>query len=354
MYSNYLCHYGTKRHSGRYPWGSGNRPFQRNREAVFISGSSKTQDKNSEYYRKGLPSTVKSQIDKSIQRGDRIIVGDAPGIDRQVQNYLKKKRYDNVVIYGPGKNVRYSANKKWKTKPVDAPEFEEGSKEWLAKKDIQMEKDSTSGIAIVLDEGAKATRKNIDRLLESGKAVSVYELNRSSTRLDKWLDEYGDTVIRNPQESLENYRARSANSTRQKVDSIIKSLSKDDQDKVLAGSDHYLDYQEGSHVVKRILKNVGDVPVSFFDILEDGNRTFQVALATRSGYTGSGYSSEATKQAMAWLNKNKHKLSQEEVVWGVRVDNAASIRIAEKNGFVIDSDSYSDDGKWVNYVKKLK
>ena len=24
-----LYHYGTKRHSGRYPWGSGNRPFQR-------------------------------------------------------------------------------------------------------------------------------------------------------------------------------------------------------------------------------------------------------------------------------------------------------------------------------------
>ena len=26
--SNILEHYGTKRHSGRYPWGSGDNPYQ--------------------------------------------------------------------------------------------------------------------------------------------------------------------------------------------------------------------------------------------------------------------------------------------------------------------------------------
>ena len=26
--NGYLAHYGTKRHSGRYPWGSGDRPYQ--------------------------------------------------------------------------------------------------------------------------------------------------------------------------------------------------------------------------------------------------------------------------------------------------------------------------------------
>ena len=29
--SDELMHYGTPRHSGRYPWGSGDRPFQRNK-----------------------------------------------------------------------------------------------------------------------------------------------------------------------------------------------------------------------------------------------------------------------------------------------------------------------------------
>ena len=43
--------------------------------------------------------------------------------------------YDNVEVYSPGTKVRYTANKKWKSNLVDAPEFEPGSPEWLAKKD---------------------------------------------------------------------------------------------------------------------------------------------------------------------------------------------------------------------------
>lgn len=31
---DYLEHYGTKRHSGRYPWGSGENPYQRNKNAL--------------------------------------------------------------------------------------------------------------------------------------------------------------------------------------------------------------------------------------------------------------------------------------------------------------------------------
>lgn len=33
--SDYLKHYGTKRHSGRYPWGSGKNPYQRNNRAFL-------------------------------------------------------------------------------------------------------------------------------------------------------------------------------------------------------------------------------------------------------------------------------------------------------------------------------
>ena len=63
--------------------------------SVFISGSSKTTDSESKYYRKELPDKVKSEIDGYIRRGDNIIVGDAPGIDSQVQDYLNNKKYDN-------------------------------------------------------------------------------------------------------------------------------------------------------------------------------------------------------------------------------------------------------------------
>ena len=155
-------------------------------KTVFVSGSSKTQFKDSGYYRKQLPKAVKSELDMHIKRNNKIIVGDAPGVDRQVQNYLKKKNYMNVEIYGPGKKVRYNANKKWKTNPIDAPEYEEGSKEWLAKKDIAMTKAADMGLAVVLDEGAKATRKNVERLIEQYKDVKVYELSKNGRNFDKW------------------------------------------------------------------------------------------------------------------------------------------------------------------------
>ena len=32
-----LTHYGTPRHSGRYPWGSGEDPAQRNKTLLFLS-----------------------------------------------------------------------------------------------------------------------------------------------------------------------------------------------------------------------------------------------------------------------------------------------------------------------------
>ena len=148
------------------------------KDTVFVSGSSKTQDKKSGYYRRKLPKGVRQDIDENIKAGNKFVVGDAPGVDRQVQKYLKKKHYKNVEVYGPGKQVRYSADKRWKTNAVDVPDAEPGSKEWLAAKDKAMQDISTKGIAVILDEGASATRKNIKALIEKNKDVKVYELGK--------------------------------------------------------------------------------------------------------------------------------------------------------------------------------
>lgn len=170
-YQNYdgtLKAAGRKRYSG---------------ETLFVSGSSKTQDKNSEWYRKSLPTNVKKELKKSMRAGDKIIVGDAPGIDRQVQDFLKRRFYKNVEVYGPGKQVRYSASKKWKTNPIDDPDHPEGSKEWLAKKDKAMTDAATKGLAVVIPGGASATRNNAVRLIDQYKDVKVYELVQGHTRI---------------------------------------------------------------------------------------------------------------------------------------------------------------------------
>lgn len=184
-YTDFLAHHGVKGQK----WGIRN--FQNEdgtlkhpKETLFVSGSSKTQDKESGYYRRKLPKDIRKELRSAMRKGDKIIVGDAPGIDRQVQDYLKKKRYKDVEVYGPGKQVRYSASKKWKTNPIDDPTHKPMSKEWLAKKDIVMTNASTKGLAVILDEGATATRKNVDRLIGQNKSVKVYQLNRN--RRDGW------------------------------------------------------------------------------------------------------------------------------------------------------------------------
>lgn len=167
---DYLLHYGIP----GMKWGVRKKPTSS--EVLFISGSSKTQDKASPYYQRKLPKGVRKSIKRSMKSNETIIVGDAPGIDRQVQDYLKKKRYQNVEVYGPGKQIRYTANSKWKSHAIDAPEFEPMSSEWLAKKDKAMTDRATKGLAVILDQGSKATRNNIQRMTDQHKYTSVYEL----------------------------------------------------------------------------------------------------------------------------------------------------------------------------------
>ena len=190
---NVLRHHGTK----GMKWGKWNAEtaarYSR-KDRIFVSGSSKTQNKESGYYRRKLPSEVRRDIKQGIKAGSTFLVGDAPGIDRQVQDYLKQKNYKNVEVYGPGKNVRYQADKTWKSKPIDAPQYEKGSKEWLREKDIAMTKDSTKGLAVILDDGANATRNNVKRLKQQGKGVKVYALSNNKKQDDNWV--YSDDVIK--------------------------------------------------------------------------------------------------------------------------------------------------------------
>ena len=112
--------------------------------------------------------------------------------------------------------------------------------------------------------------------------------------------------------------------------------------------------EQGEHVLKRILLKEGKTPVAFFDLLDDGD-TINVVLGTRSSekYRGKGYASTAAKKGLEWYEKHKEEYGNKIVVWAPKLENKASIKIAEKNGFERDETSISEDGEWINYLKKF-
>lgn len=161
--------------------------YDASRSKLFVSGSSKTQSKDSEFFRKKLPREVRRYLDYEMRNYyPQILVGDAPGIDSQVQDYLKKKGYMNVVIYTASGKPRYQADTKWHTKSINS-KHPEGSKARLASKDKAMTRDATKGFAITIPDGATATRNNIERLQSQGKNVKQFELNKKK-RKDSWID----------------------------------------------------------------------------------------------------------------------------------------------------------------------
>lgn len=67
MNDNYLEHYGIPRRSGRYPWGSGSRPFQGDSVAAKSGEKSKTSGKSGKtgLFKKGKTKTKSSEEDLS-------------------------------------------------------------------------------------------------------------------------------------------------------------------------------------------------------------------------------------------------------------------------------------------------
>jgi len=67
------------------------------KKKVFISGSKSISK---------LTAEMREILDKIIQDGDTILVGDCYGVDLAVQKYLQEKGYTDVVVYCSGEQPR--------------------------------------------------------------------------------------------------------------------------------------------------------------------------------------------------------------------------------------------------------
>ncbi len=129
---------------------------------VFIGGSRRLSRLNDD---------IRQRIDNIVQKGYSVLVGDANGVDKAVQQYLFDKNYRNVFVYCVGEKCRNNVGQ-WKTKWVKEPgkvkDFH-----YYTIKDLEMIKDTDYGL-MIWDTKSKGTLNNIVNLLRENKIVIVY------------------------------------------------------------------------------------------------------------------------------------------------------------------------------------
>ena len=102
---------------------------------VFISGSISI---------KTLKEEDISAIGQIVEEGHTILIGDAYGVDKAVQQYLAKQDYRSVIVYFSGKKLRNNIGN-WQTKHIPNPENLTGRSQYQLK-DKAMADDSVEEI----------------------------------------------------------------------------------------------------------------------------------------------------------------------------------------------------------------
>lgn len=131
---------------------------------VFISGSIAI---------KALPECVLQSLDKMMQNNLEILVGDASGIDEQIQKYFSKHKYKNVTVYSIYNQPRNLNSSNFNVKVIDVKIKSNSEREKQKEKDKAMTNDSEYSL-VIWDGKSKGSYSNILRSLEQKKAVKVY------------------------------------------------------------------------------------------------------------------------------------------------------------------------------------
>lgn len=138
--------------------------------------------------------------------------------------------------------------------------------------------------------------------------------------------------------------------TKRDMEDILKTMTKRDMEYMMVDGDEYLPRKYAYGLLNRfICRDDEGRPVAFADIYDYGDMSVNIVLGTRRGsqYRGHGYATQAVGMAVDWYAKNKRHIGKP-LIWGVKIKNEPSIRIAKKYGFVEEPRSKSNSE--VNYI----
>lgn len=129
---------------------------------VFIGGSRSLARLNDD---------IRQRLDNIVEKGYVVLIGDANGVDKAVQQYLFNKNYRNVFVYCVGDECRNNVGQwdtKWIKEPGKVKDFH-----YYTIKDLEMIRDTDYGF-MIWDTKSKGTLNNIVNLLRDNKMVILY------------------------------------------------------------------------------------------------------------------------------------------------------------------------------------
>ena len=118
-----------------------------------------------------LNDDIMKKLEKIVNKNITVLVGDANGVDKAVQQFYLDHMYKNVLVYASGKRIRNNVGK-WDTVNVDVTTKVKGF-DFYTIKDKQMAKDADCGL-MIWNGKSKGTFNNILNLVSLKKTVLLY------------------------------------------------------------------------------------------------------------------------------------------------------------------------------------
>ena len=159
---------------------------------IFIAGARKIDF---------LSGEVLKNLKKIMENNDKIFVGDADGVDKTIQTFLKSKSYNNVIVYSM-ENVRNNIGN-WKNIKIFTT-LKKNTREYFTEKDKKMAEIADEGF-MIWNKESKGTLNNIINLLIMNKKVQLYiqEKNKNTFYNLSNIKELENIVLESNSKKLE-------------------------------------------------------------------------------------------------------------------------------------------------------
>lgn len=171
---------------------------------IFISGSISSKE---------IPKDIIKSVDDCRKKNYTILIGDAPGIDKNIQDMLKADNYKNVEVYHVGPSPRNLSDRDWIVRRISVDIENEKffknrkyTREAQMLKDKAMSNDADFGLVIWKDTSknrfgktsvSKGSLNNIYNLLVQNKYVGLFYIPKPEKGIMKFKNivEFEEQII---------------------------------------------------------------------------------------------------------------------------------------------------------------